>query len=78
MGKIIIEFDSETEQEEIKNAIDGYKWKLAVWDIDQKLRSIHKYGQYNSRAATSEEQNFAYEFRDAIREILDDYNLKIE
>jgi hypothetical protein len=38
MAKIILEFDSVEEQDEVRTALDGYKWKLAVWDIDQKLR----------------------------------------
>ena len=43
MGKIILEFDSVEEADEIINALDGYKWKLAIWDLDQHLREQVKY-----------------------------------
>jgi hypothetical protein len=36
MAKVIIEFDTFEEADEIRNALDGYKWKLAMWDLDQK------------------------------------------
>jgi hypothetical protein len=28
MGKVTLEFDSVEEAEDIRNALDGYKWKL--------------------------------------------------
>ena len=40
MGKIILEFDSIEESVEARNALDGSKWKIAMWDLDQKLRSV--------------------------------------
>ena len=57
MGKIILEFDSIEESVEAKNALDGTKWKIAMWDLDQKLRSTVKHGQKFSGTgdATSEE-----------------------
>ncbi len=44
MGKIILEFDSIEEKEDARDALDGPRWKLVVWDIDQKLREITKSG----------------------------------
>jgi len=44
MGKIILEFDSVEESIEAKNALDGTKWKIAMWDLDQKLRTVSKHG----------------------------------
>ena len=34
MGKIILQYDSDEEREEARTALDAYKWKGAVWDID--------------------------------------------
>jgi hypothetical protein len=78
MGKIILEFDSFEEKEDARDALDGYKWKLAVWDLDQQLRSVVKYGSYENREATSEERNFADKLREEIRSILDGYGINLE
>lgn len=78
MGKIILEFDSFEEKDDVRDALDGYKWKLAVWDLDQHLRSVVKYGSYENRQATSEEMDFADKLREEIRSILDGYGINLE
>jgi hypothetical protein len=78
MAKIILEFNSEEEANDARTALDGYKWKLAMWDLDQKLRSATKYGVIDNRQATPEEQDMADKVRDFIRDILNDYNLNLE
>lgn len=78
MGKIILEFDSFEEKEDARDALDGYKWKLAVWDIDQELRSIVKYGYYKNREVTEDERNFAEGMREQIRSILDGYGVMLD
>ena len=78
MGKIILEFDSIEESEEARTALDGSKWKIAVWDLDQELRKIVKYGQFDGREATSEEVEVADKLRQKLRGILEDYNLNLE
>jgi len=76
--KITLEFDSEEEGNDARVVLDGYKWKLAMWDLDQKLRSATKYGAIDNREATPEEQDMADKVREFIREILNDYNLNLE
>ena len=78
MGKIILEFDSIEEQSDVRVALDGYKWKKAMWELDQLLRSTTKYAVFEKRAATAAEQDMADKLRDAIREILDEHNLNLE
>ena len=81
MGKIILEFDSNEESQEARVALDGYKWKLAIWDLDQELRSTTKYGMSmfkKNEQATSEECEIAEKMREMIREILDGYSLKMD
>jgi hypothetical protein len=81
MGKVILEFDSVEEQDEVKTALDGYKWKLAMWDLDQKLRSITKYGvsiTTPNTSATGVEQDVADKLREKIRSILNSHNLNLE
>jgi hypothetical protein len=78
MGKIILEFDSIEEQNDARTALDGIKWKLAMWDLDQLLRSVTKYGTFDGREATGTEQDMAYKVRDSIRDILNEYNLNLD
>jgi len=79
--KIILEFDSVEEQDDARVALDGYKWKNAMWDLDQLLRRTTKYGTSisdKSKEATETERDIADQVRDAIREILTEYNLNLE
>jgi len=81
MGKIILEFDSIEESQDARVALDAMKWKMAMWDLDQKLRGTTKYGASQldkSKEATNEEMNIAEKYRDMIREILNNYNLNLE
>ena len=78
MNKITIEFDGEDAATDARTALDGYKWKIAMWDLDQKLRSATKYAVIDNREATPEEQDMADKVRDFIRDILNDYNLNLE
>lgn len=80
MAKIILEFDGAEEQNDARLAMDGYKWKLAMWDLDQELRSTVKHGvsllEHNTEATEAEYQ-VADKVREKIREILDGYNLTL-
>ena len=78
MGKIILEFDSIEEQNDARMALDGIKWKNAMWELDQVLRSAVKYGSFENREATVAEQDMAYKVRDAIRDILNESNLNLD
>lgn len=80
MGKIILEFDSIEESVEAKNALDGTKWKIAMWDLDQKLRGMvkHGYAMYGNRELTDDEQKMAQEIRDELYRILNQASLDLE
>lgn len=79
MGKIILEFDSVEESQDARVALDGMKWKMAMWDLDQKLRGTTKYGQkfYSNEEATGEEADTCDRLRTAIRDILEEYGLNL-
>ena len=79
MAKIIIEF-AEDEINDARVAIDGHKYKQLIWELDQKLRSVHKYGAAleGSGEATEAEMDVCYRLRDVIREMLQEDNLTIE
>ena len=79
MAKIIIEF-AEDEINDARVAIDGYKYKMLIWELDQKLRSVHKHGAAleGRGEATEAEMDVCYRLRDIIREMLLEDNLTIE
>jgi hypothetical protein len=69
--KITIEFE---DTDDARDALDGYKWKLAVWDIDQELRKSIKYDdKLHPEVADAFEK-----LRDEIREILSSYKIQMD
>jgi hypothetical protein len=69
--KITIEFE---DTDDARDALDGYKWKLAVWDIDQELRKSIKYDEKLHPEVVD-----AFEkLRDEIREILSSYKIQMD
>ena len=73
MAEIILKF-REDELEDARTALDGYKWKGAMWELDQWLR-----GEIKCNEKLSAETDRAYQaVRDKIWEILNDNNLNIE
>ena len=81
MGKIILEFDSEEERYEARVSLDGYKWKHAMWELDQKLRNTTKYAQsviHPESEADEFEQDVADKYREILREILKDNDLNLD
>jgi len=74
MGKVILEFDSFEEKDDIDMAINGYKYRLVLWDLDQHLRSETKYND-NLDDKTYE----AYDnVRNKIREIMHENNITFD
>jgi hypothetical protein len=76
--KVTIEFDGNEEKQELREALDGYKWKGLVWDVDQELRKITKYGFVGQREATTEEMTAAEVLREELRRLLEEWNLNLE
>ena len=79
--KIIIEFDGVEEKDDARTALDGYKWKLAMWDLDQLLRSTTKHNVSilkHNEEATDLEYEIAEKIREEIGRILEDYNLSLD
>lgn len=79
--KVTIEYDGNEEQDELQVALDGYKWKNAMWELDQRLRKITKYQVSvlpDIESATAQEIDVAYALRDTIRDILNESNLSLD
>jgi hypothetical protein len=71
MTSATLTFDDEND---LIVAINGYKFKLALWDLDQFLRSELKYND----KLTAEQYDYAEMLREKLREILNDYQIQIE
>ena len=74
MGKIILEFDSFEEQEEARMAIDGGKYKLVIWELDQHLRSEMKYNDNLDEKVYDEFE----QLRNKLRQLLNDNGLTMD
>ena len=79
--KVTIEYDGNEEHADLQLALDGYKWKNAMWELDQELRKVTKYGSsLNPHVTLASEQEIAVAeaVRKSIRDILSNYNLNLE
>ena len=79
--KVTIEYDGNEEQEDLHLALDGYKWKNAMWELDQELRKTTKYqSSLVSPGGIASEQEIlvAEAVRELIRDILTESNLKLD
>jgi hypothetical protein len=73
MAELILKFNDE-DFEDARTAMDGWKWKMSMQDLDQHLRNEIKYN-----AQISSDTANAYDcIREKIREILNDNHLSIE
>lgn len=81
MGKIILEFNSEEESNDARTALDGHKWKAAMWELDQKLRSTTKYAVsviHSESEAPELEQDIAEKYREMLRDIIESHGLSLD
>ena len=79
--KLTLEFDGDEERDDLQVALDGYKWKNAMWELDQRLRKTTKYGVSqlkDTELETGVEQDVAEATRESIREILSEWNLNLD
>ena len=79
--KVTLEFDGDEERDDLQVALDGYKWKNAMWELDQLLRKTTKYGTSqlkDTESATEVERDVAEATRESIRDILNEYNLNLD
>ena len=70
--KATLEFNLPEDELDLSNAINGNKFKLILWDMDQHLRNIVKYGENEEAVEVAEE------LRNKLREYFSEYNVSIE
>ena len=73
--KAILEFNLPDDQDDFKKAVDGYKWALAAWDMDQYLRSQTKYAPDSMPEEVYDALQAA---RDKLHEIIHEYTLSFD
>ena len=79
--KVTLEYDGNEEESEMQVALDGHKWKSAMWELDQELRKVTKYGSSllpHVTLASEQEIAVAEAVRESIRCILSEYNLNLD
>ena len=74
MAKVILEFDPFEDREEMESAINGSKWKMLVWDLDQHLRSELKYND----KITGDVYEALEKIRKLLRELKNESGLTLE
>jgi len=80
MAEIIMKFNEE-ELDAARTAMDGYKYRLVLWELDQMFRQCVKYDNSfmdKTKPATKEESDMAEKLREILREFLQQYNLKLD
>lgn len=75
--KATLHFEHE-EQDELQDALNGLKWRLIVWDLDQYLRGIVKHGYIGNREATDAEIEMAEHCRTKLIKLVNDDGLNLE
>jgi hypothetical protein len=73
--KATIEFNDE---QELRDAIDGWKWKNAMWQLDQKMRQTTKHGLIENVEANDDQVKNAEYWRNQLRYIISDSALDLE
>jgi hypothetical protein len=68
-----IEFKDE-EMDELQTALDGSKWKMVVWDVNQKLRKYLKWDD----SLTDDQCEMVEKIKKDLHELLNDYNLNLD
>jgi hypothetical protein len=71
MTSATLTFDDEND---LLTAINGYKFKLALWQLDQFLRSEMKYND----KLTEEQYDYAETVRNKLHEFINDFNVTLE
>lgn len=73
--KATLDFNLPEDQESFDDAVNGWKWSHAMWQLDQFLRTKVKYA---SDDASEESINAYQDARDQLHQLLNEYNLEMK
>jgi hypothetical protein len=71
----ILKFNLPDEQSDFESAVNGYKWQLAMWELDRYLRTNTKYASDETPEHTIDALE---KTRDELSRILNNYNLSFD
>ena len=54
MSKVILEFDSFEDADEIKDCMNGSKWRMLVTELDNYYRNIYKHSDNDNEVEMAE------------------------
>ena len=54
MSKVILEFDSFEDADEIKDCMNGFKWRMLVTELDNYYRNMYKYSENGNEIELAE------------------------
>jgi hypothetical protein len=74
--KATLHFDHD-ERDELQDALDAWKWKNAVHELDQEMRSVIKHGYWHNREATDVEMQVTEYWMAKLRELVNENNLNL-
>ena len=72
--KAILEFNLPEDNSEFQTALRGAKYKAMLWDFDQKLRAIVKYGEDKP----PEVRQAVAELREALHDALSERGISLD
>lgn len=75
MAEVILKFDSIEESEDLRNAIDGFKWKGVAWDLDQYLRNKIK---YSDDSVSDDVLDALEKVREELKDLINSYKLYLD
>lgn len=78
---ITLTFDSVEEAEEARTALDGHKYKIVLWELDQMFRQCVKYNNSfmdKTKPATDAEIDIADKLREILRDYLQEYSINFD
>jgi hypothetical protein len=79
MATVTITFNEESEDQDIQDALNGWKWRLVVKDFDGYLRNVVKYDSgILAQKATPQEKKIAEKLRKDLIEMLTDRQLILD
>ncbi len=54
MAKVIFEFDKIEESDDIKDCLNGFKWRMLVTELDNYYRNIYKHSDDENEVILAE------------------------
>lgn len=74
--KATLEFDILEERSELEQALNGWRYSLALWELDQYLRGIVKYGNKDMEGMSYSDT--AQAIRERLSELMEENKISLD